>query len=329
LALSTVIVTAGLLSFISLFLTSGISLAVDTAEYDGVSQGSVDTRPSAVQPEDFPPYSQVVDDADLERFSALGWEDRSANPDGYGGSYHVGGAGAGPARFDVDIPATDIYTVYAWWPTSAENSATATYGISTTAGIQSVGVDQQQDSGMWVRLGSYEMTAGENFVQLESGGGVVADAVAVVRGSVAAPPEDGAIYLAGGKPTGRDVVRVARSHIGTPYGHNPCRKNVEEDCSCLTKLVFKKFGWRLPDDPARQIRYGKGVARSDLRPGDLVFFKEGNSRVITHVGIYSGKNKRTGEQLVHASAWSKYRKVVEAPMRYIDGYVGARRLNPR
>ena len=328
-ALSAVLVTAGLVSFVSLFLLSGISLA-DISEYDGVSQGSVDTRTAAVESEKFPPYSQVVDDAD-PGFSAPRWESKSTNPDGYKANYHVPGADAGLAQFNFEIPATDVYTVYAWWPTSAENSAAARFGVSTTAGVEwtEPPVSQQQDSGMWIRLGSYQMAAGSGYIQLspESGGGgrVVADAVAVVRGSVAAPPEDGLIDIAGRGATGRDVVRVARTHIGTPYGHNPCRKGVEEDCSCHTKLVFNKFGWKLPDNPARQWKYGRKIAKSDLRPGDLVFFKEaGPNRPITHVGIYSG-----GGDLVHASAWRNYKKVVEKPMKYINGYHGARRLNPR
>lgn len=332
LALSAAIVVAGLVLSISLFLTPEFSLADDSTEYDGVSQGSVDTRPPTVAPEDFPPYSQIVDDADLNRFSAPGWESRSANPDGYKADYHVPtSANAGVAQFNVDIPASDVYTVYAWWPTSAENSAAARFGVNTTTGVQwtEPPVNQQQDSGMWIRLGSYEMAAGSSFVQVSpesgAGGRVVADAVAVVRGTVAAPPEDGMISVAGRRATGNDVVRVARTHIGTPYGHKPCRKGVREDCSCLTKLVFKKFGWKLPDSPARQWKYGRKVAKSDLRPGDLVFFKEaGPNRPITHVGIYSGHG-----ELVHASAYRAYRKVVEKPMKYINGYVGAKRLNPR
>jgi hypothetical protein len=329
LVLSAAVVAAGLVSSIALFLTSGISLA-DISEYDGVSQGSVDTRPAAVEPVDFPPFSQIVDDAGLG-FRASGWESRSTNPDGYRANYHVPGAGAGLAQFYFELPATDVYTVYAWWPTSAENSAATSFGVNTTAGVEWIEppVNQQQDSGMWIRLGSYQMAAGSSsiLVSPESGGGgrVVADAVAVVRGTVAAPPEDGMISVAGGKATGRDIVRVARTHIGTPYGHNTCRKGVQEDCSCHTKLVMSKFGWRLPDSPVKQWKYGRKVDKSDLRPGDLVFFKEaGPSRPITHVGIYSGRG-----ELVHASAWKGYKRVVEKPMKYLSGYHGARRLNPR
>src|SRR3712207_8959851 len=68
---------------------------------------------------------------------------------------------------------------------------------------------------------------------------------------------------------------------------------------------------------------GKKVAKSSLRPGDIVFFKEGKrKRGITHVGIYSGNGN-----LVHASAF--FGKVVESKMRYIKGYSGAKRLKPR
>jgi len=131
----------------------------------------------------------------------------------------------------------------------------------------------------------------------------------------------------GGRPTGRDVVRVARWHIGTRYRPSPpglCWAYHSEDCSCLTKQVFKKFGKRLRDDPIKQYwNYGKWVAKRNLRPGDLVFFKEaGWNRAITHVGIYSGRGN-----LVHASSY--FNKVVESKMKYIHGYFGAKRIRLR
>lgn len=129
----------------------------------------------------------------------------------------------------------------------------------------------------------------------------------------------------GSGPNGRDVVRVGRNHIGTRYRRSPpypCRAFRSEDCSCFTKLVFKRFDRRLPDSPVKQWRYGRKVAKSNLRPGDLVFFKEGRSRVITHVAIYAGRG-----DIVHASSY--WRRVVERPMRYVDGYFGAKRIRPR
>ena len=197
-------------------------------------------------------------------------------------------------------------------------------------------VNQQRDGGMWVKLGTYEMKAGDRYavwVSPQGGFGVVvADAVVVVRGA-ASPPPDGEqasggeqLYSASSvRPNGHDIVRVARWHIGTPYRLSPpypCRAYKMEDCSCHTRVVFLKFDRRLPDDPVRQWYHGRWIARSNLRPGDLVFFKEnGPSKPITHVGIYSGNG-----YLVHASSY--FHKVVESKMRYIHGYIGAKRIKP-
>ena len=135
---------------------------------------------------------------------------------------------------------------------------------------------------------------------------------------------DDAVVTIEGRP--KNIVRVARKHIGTRYVSSPpgsCRAYRSEDCSCTTKLVFKKLGKHLPEDPVRQWRKGKKIAKSKLRPGDLVFFKEaGRSRPITHVGIYSGKGN-----LVHASNY--FNKVGESKMKYMRGYFGAKRLNWR
>ena len=322
-ALSAVLVAAGLVTSISLFLLSGVSPAGAQDSEDSVSQGSINVGPGLPE-EDFPPYSQIVDNADLERFSAPGWEVRSTHPDGYKGDYRVAG-GTGPAQFKVEIPATDVYSVYAWWPTSADNSAAASFDITTTSGVQRTVVDQQQDGGMWVKLGEYEMAAGDSYAvqvapESASGGRVVADAVAVVRGVLAAPPEDGTIDVAGGRPTGRDVVRVARRYIGTDYKWGTCTSR-QMSCACLTKVVYAKFGQKLPFSEDKQWRYGRKV--SPRKPGDLVFFKEkGRRGGITHVGIYAGNGK-----LVHASAY--FDRVVESDIRRIDGYIGAKRLKLR
>jgi cell wall-associated NlpC family hydrolase len=134
---------------------------------------------------------------------------------------------------------------------------------------------------------------------------------------------DDALVTANKRPSPRSIVRVARWHIGTPYRPSPpgpCRAYQSEDCACTTKLVFKKFGERLPDNPVRQWRKGKTIKKSNVRPGDLVFFKEaGRNRPITHVGIYSGHGN-----LIHASNF--FGKVVESKMKYMRGYYGAKRI---
>ena len=80
----------------------------------------------------------------------------------------------------------------------------------------------------------------------------------------------------------------------------------------------------MPDSPVLQYQYGHKVrSRSNLKRGDLVFFKErGYGRPITHVGIYSGNG-----YILHASSY--FGKVVNSKMKYIRGYYGARRIRPR
>ena len=127
-----------------------------------------------------------------------------------------------------------------------------------------------------------------------------------------------------GRASGRDVVRAAKRYIGTKYRYGRCSGR-RMSCTCLTKKVFAKFGHKLSMSEGGQWRYkrGKKVAKSRLKRGDIVFFKEGGrKRGITHVGIYSGHGN-----LVHASAF--FGKVVESKMKYIRGYSGAKRLKPR
>jgi hypothetical protein len=296
-----------------------------------VSEGSVPgaSAPaeelSIMEPPD--PYSQVVDNASSGRFSGRGWEQSAGEAQYYGKDYsYVEPSEVGaPALFRVEIPADDYYTVYARWPALEGNNPVTRFGVSTTSGIEWIKVDQRKDGGMWVRLGDYEMEAGDSYAVQVSGyrarGRVVADAVMVVRGTQMAPPDtsDGVI-TAGGR--GQEVVQRARTHIGTPYVHSPpgsCQAYSSEDCSCFTKLVFAEW-LDLPDHPVAQWEYGREVAKSDLRPGDLVFFKEaGPSNPITHLAIYSGRGN-----IIHSSAY--WGEVVERPMEYVNGYYGAKRL---
>lgn len=307
------------------------------------SQGSVAAGP-VVPREDFPAYSQVVDNSSPRRFVAPGWGTDTSDPHDHGEDYRVakppegGEEDAEKARFKVRIPATDVYSVYAWWPAEEANNAAARFAVRTTSGVERTKVDQRKDGGLWVKVGEYEMEGGDRHaVRISPAsrkeGRVVADAVAVVRGIMSDPPSEGHEGRTSSRPTrapgmarsqGERLVSVARSHIGTRYVHSPpspCEAHRSEDCSCLTMLVFSEAeDALLADDPIMQWGEGRRVAESDLRPGDLVFFKErGHAKPITHVGIYSGNGN-----LVHASRY--FGGVVESKMSRMKGYYGAKRL---
>jgi cell wall-associated NlpC family hydrolase len=336
LAFLTVCLAAGLASAVALFVASA------GAEPETVSQGSIATHPQVdVSEGPSPGYSQVVDNATEGRFEAPGWELRSGGEHhGEDYAYAEPSEEAAPARFRVDVPESGHYTVYARWPAAEGNAAAARFGVSSASGTEWTEVDQREDGGMWVRLGAYKMEAGDSYaVQVAPGpegdGAVVADAVVILSGQQANPEEaageelaGGTAFRAGGHPTGRDVVRRARKHMGTRYRESPphpCKAYRKEDCSCHTKTVFRTFGRRLPDNPPSQYKYGRRIKRSNLRPGDLVFFDEnrnGKLQPWDHVGIYSGNGN-----LIHASGY--FGEVVESRMKYIRGYWGAKRLNLR
>ena len=67
------------------------------------------------------------------------------------------------------------------------------------------------------------------------------------------------------------------------------------DCSGFVHLTYKsKLGMHLPRTTSMQAKLGKQINKSDLKAGDLVFFKIGSGS--SHVGIYLEKNK-----FLHAS----------------------------
>lgn len=105
------------------------------------------------------------------------------------------------------------------------------------------------------------------------------------------------------------AVRAALSMIGVPYswgggGPNGPSFGVGRgartkgfDCSGLTEYAWSKAGVSIGSSTGPQWRAGKHVSRSDLQPGDLVFFATNprDPNTIHHVGLYIGNG-----QMVHA-----------------------------
>ncbi|MEU3605234.1 NlpC/P60 family protein [Streptomyces sp. NPDC035033] len=93
-------------------------------------------------------------------------------------------------------------------------------------------------------------------------------------------------------PTGRAsaAISFARAQLGKPYIWGATGPS-GYDCSGLTQAAWRAAGVSLPRTTYTQINAGRRVSRSELAPGDLVFFYSG----ISHVGLYIG-----GGQMIHA-----------------------------
>jgi len=117
-------------------------------------------------------------------------------------------------------------------------------------------------------------------------------------------------------PTHGGVVGIAMQYLGTPYvwgGASPSGF----DCSGFVMYVFAQIGVSLPHNAAMMYGYGTPVSRTQLAPGDLVFFNG-----LGHMGIYIG-----GGQFIHSPHTGDVVKISSlGESWYSSTYVGARRI---
>jgi len=85
------------------------------------------------------------------------------------------------------------------------------------------------------------------------------------------------------------------------------------DCSGLVQYVYAGQGVKLPRSSSEQAKKGRKVKKSQLQPGDLVFFSTGKRGKVSHVGIYVGNDKfihapGRGKKTTKASLSAEYFK---------------------
>ena len=111
------------------------------------------------------------------------------------------------------------------------------------------------------------------------------------------------------------VVGIAMQYLGTPYVYGGASPS-GFDCSGFIMYVYAQVGVSLPHNAAAQYGHGTPVDRSQLQPGDLVFFNG-----LGHAGIYVG-----GGSFIHSPHTGDVVKISSMSGWYASTYVGARRV---
>jgi cell wall-associated NlpC family hydrolase len=144
---------------------------------------------------------------------------------------------------------------------------------------------------------------------------------AAARARVAAAPASPAptsVESPTGAPPSKygGVVGIAMQYLGTPYRWGGSSPSTGFDCSGFVMYVFSRVGVSLPRTVSTQYAVGVAVSRSELQPGDIVFFNG-----LGHDGIYIG-----GNQFIHSPHTGDVVKISSLTGYYSSNWVGARRV---
>lgn len=106
---------------------------------------------------------------------------------------------------------------------------------------------------------------------------------------------------------GAEAVAAAESQIGVPYVWAGAAAGVGFDCSGLTMWAWAHAGISLSHSAAAQYDESVHVPLSDLQPGDLLFYQEGDT--IGHVTMYVGPGEmvqamETGTNIQITGIWT-------------------------
>ncbi len=135
----------------------------------------------------------LVDNSDRQNTAVVGtWPTATIPPTGFQGfdyQTHTAGTGANTFTWKLNIPQDGTYQVFVKYPAVAGAATSAGYAVTHSGGTTSKTVNQTQQAGAWVSLGSFTFTQGNTSkVTLSdnaAGGTVLADAVKLVRDNLA------------------------------------------------------------------------------------------------------------------------------------------------
>ncbi len=227
---------------------------------------------------------------------------------------------------------TGVYVVHTYSTISKVGKVTTSSlnvrsGPSTSYGVKSsllkgsvVGILKQYSNG-WYEVKLANGTTGYvsgSYLTITSG-----TASDITSGTTSGSTSGGTVGSTGAVTSSKvqAVVNMVKAQVGKPYVYGAAGPN-SFDCSGLTYYAYKNAaGISINRSSAAQASNGRYVSKSELKPGDLVFFNSGTN-AIRHVGMYVGNG-----QFIHAPSPGKSVKYENLySSYYVKGYVTARRI---
>jgi hypothetical protein len=119
-----------------------------------------------------------------------------------------------------------------------------------------------------------------------------------------------------------DLVVNAMGFLGVPYRRGGTNVETGFDCSGFVRAMYEQtIGFVLPRKASEQAASTQEIDKSELKPGDLVFFNT-MRHAFSHVGIYVGDNK-----FIHSPKPGASVRVEDMRTAYWDRrFNGARRV---
>ncbi|MGX5653933.1 C40 family peptidase [Geodermatophilus nigrescens] len=190
---------------------------------------------------------------------------------------------------------------------AAADQARATADAAAAEAAAALTTLQEQQAQVQAQVDAYEadfarLTAAEQTRVTAALAGPVLDAPSAAVAAAAAPG-----------PAAATAVQTALGQIGDPYVWGASGPD-GFDCSGLTQYAYAAAGISLPHSSKAQSTMGTPVSRSELLPGDIVYFYS----PVSHVGIYIGDGK-----MVHARTFGQPVAVTSVDQA---GYRGAVRV---
>ena len=95
---------------------------------------------------------------------------------------------------------------------------------------------------------------------------------------------------------GDRVAEFAKQYLGYSYVYGGTTPSGGFDCSGFVYYVFNSCGYSISRSLTSQAQTGTAVSKSELQPGDVIFFNNTSNGALGHVGIYIGNG-----YMVHAA----------------------------